>query len=129
MDIGINPMLLENAALLAAGVNRTPGDGSNAARLAALGSEPVEGIGNQSILEFYNLLVNDVAVKGSAANASLEAHSSVTMALTTQRESISGVSLDEETIMLLKLERSFQGAARFTSVVDTLIQEMLELVS
>ncbi len=128
MDIGINPMLLENAARLAAGVNRTPGDGSNAARLAALGSESVDGIGNQSILEFYNLLVNDVAVKGAAANASLEAHSSVAMALTTQRESISGVSLDEETIMLLKLERSFQGAARFTSVVDTLIQEMLDLV-
>ncbi len=36
--------------------------------------------------------------------------------------------LDEETIALLKLERSFQGAARYTSVVDQMIQELLGLV-
>jgi flagellar hook-associated protein 1 FlgK len=128
MDIGINQMLLEEPARLAAATDRTPGDGTNAARLAALGNEPIAGIRNQSLIEFYNLIVNDVAVKGAAAKASVEAHDAVTTSLSTQRESISGVSLDEETIMLLKLERSFQGAARFTSVVDQLIEEMLGLL-
>jgi len=128
MDISINEMLLENPARLAAATDRTAGDGTNAARLAALGSEPVAGIGNQSLIEFYNLIVNDVAVRGAATKASVEAHDAVTTALSTQRESLSGVSLDEETIMLLKLERSFQGAARFTSVVDQMIEEMLGLL-
>lgn len=128
MDIGINEMLLENPARLAAATDRTSGDGTNAARLAALGNEPVAAIGNQSLVEFYNLIVNNVAIKGAAAKADVEAHDAVTTALSTQRESLSGVSLDEETIMLLKLERSFQGAARFTSVVDRLIEEMLGIL-
>jgi flagellar hook-associated protein 1 FlgK len=121
-------MLLENPARLAAATDRTSGDGTNAARLAALGNEPVAAIGNQSLVEFYNLIVNNVAIKGAAAKADVEAHDAVTTALSTQRESLSGVSLDEETIMLLKLERSFQGAARFTSVVDRLIEEMLGIL-
>ncbi len=127
-DIDVNGLLREAPARLAAATNRTPGDGSNAARLAALGSEPIAGIGNQSILDFYNGIVNKVAVRGSAAKAQVEAYDAVFTALTAQRESISGVSLDEETIALLKLERSFQGAARFTSVVDQLIEEMLSIL-
>jgi flagellar hook-associated protein 1 len=127
-DIDVNSLLLEEPARLAAGVNRTPGDGTTAGRIAALSGTSVQSIGNRSITDFYNGIVNNVAVKGAAANASVEAHDAVTMALTTQRESISGVSLDEETVQLLKLERSFQGAARFTSVVDRMIQEMMSIL-
>jgi flagellar hook-associated protein 1 len=46
-----------------------------------------------------------------------------------QREATSGVSLDEEAINLTKYERSFQGASRFLSVLDTLSLDILNLVS
>lgn len=127
-DIAVNSMLTAVPSRLAAGTNRTPGDGSNAAAIAALGHSPVAAIGSLNLLEYYNTIVNDVAVQGAAAKANGEAQNAVHMALSSQRESLSGVSLDEETIQLLKLERSFQGAARFTSVVDRLIQEMLSIL-
>jgi flagellar hook-associated protein 1 FlgK len=61
--------------------------------------------------------------------AAVQSADAITMSLSAQRESVSGVNLDEETISLLRLERSFQGAARYSAVVDRMIEEMLLLVS
>lgn len=127
-NIGVSSTLAANPSLLAAATNRTPGDGSNAGRIADLGSEPVAGLNGRSITDFYNAIVADVAVRGSAANASSEAAAAITSALSAQRESISGVNLDEETINLLRLERAFEGAARYTTTVNSLIEEMLAIV-
>ncbi len=127
-NLAVNSALDSNPNLLAAATNGTPGDGSNAANLAALGNEPVAALNNRSISDFYNGIVSDVAVKGSAAQATSEAGAAITSALSSQRESVSGVNLDEETISMLKLERAFEGAARYTTTVDGLIDELLALI-
>ena len=41
-----------------------------------------------------------------------------------QRESVSGVSLDEEAAELMKFQRAYKASARVISVID----EMLDLV-
>ena len=63
-----------------------------------------------------------------AAHSSAEAADAIVSSLQAEKESISGVSLDEEAIDLLKYERAFQGAARYVSVIDQLMDEMLALV-
>jgi len=45
-----------------------------------------------------------------------------------QREALSGVSLDEESINLIKQQRAFEGAARIISTVDEMLQTILALV-
>ena len=69
-----------------------------------------------------------IAVDGSAAKAANDAADNIMMSLQSQRESVSGVSLDEEAIQLVKFERAFQGAARYVSVIDGLIDDMLAMV-
>ena len=127
-DMAVSSEVSQNVRLVAAATQGTPGDGSNAARLAALGDETLPNLQNQSLNGFYNAIVSNVAVKGSAAQSSVEAADAINQSLQAQRESISGVSLDEETIALLRLERAFQGAARYTTTVDSLLQEVLLLV-
>jgi flagellar hook-associated protein 1 FlgK len=127
-DIAVNPMLLDNNQLIAAGTSFAEGDGSNAAALAALADAALASLNGQSLTEFYNLVAIGAGVGSAAAQAGVEAADAIYSSLTAQRESISGVSLDEETISMLRLERAFQGAARFTSTVDRLIQEMLQIV-
>ncbi len=128
-DISVNSVLEAEggAQLLAAASGGGPGDGANAALLAGLATESLDGLGGQSVMDYYNNLATSIAVKGSAANAAVEAADSVASSLNAQRESVSGVSLDEETISLLRLERAFQGAARFTSTVNKLMEETLAL--
>lgn len=127
-NIAVNPMLLGKPALLAAARSRAAGDGSNAGNLASLANRALESLGGKSLTDVYNALAAKVANKGAAAESSVIASRAITTSLTSQRESVSGVSLDEETIALMRLERAFQGAARFTSTVDSLIQEMLAIL-
>ncbi len=126
-DIAVNPVLVGDPRLLAAATHRAPGDGTNAGALAALATQALDSIAGRSITGFYNDLATALANRGSTAQATFESTQAITSALSAQRESISGVSLDEETIALMRLERAFQGAARYTTVVDELIQEMLAI--
>jgi len=126
-DMKVKDDVRQDPALLAAAtVNRT-GDGNNAGRIAGLIDETSDALGGASLLEFYNNIANGVANGGAASQTRMEAAEAVASSLTTQRESVSGVSLDEEAIELLKFERAFQGAARFVTVVDRLTQEMIAL--
>jgi flagellar hook-associated protein 1 FlgK len=45
----------------------------------------------------------------------------------TLRQQLSGVSLDEEAIHLVQLQRSYQAASRIVSVVDQLAQSILNI--
>ncbi len=127
-DIGLNSFVVENPFLIAAATQNTPGDGSNAAAIARLGLDPQEGLGGQSLNEFYTSIATQVATTAASALDKAESIDAIVLSLTAQRESVSGVSLDEEAIHLIRYERAFQGAARYTTTVDRLLQEMLALV-
>lgn len=127
--IAVHESLVANPRLIAASQDGTPGDGSNAGRLAAAGDVSSSLLGNLSILDFQANMTNGLAVAAGAATTAHEAADAVYASLLAQRESISGVNLDEEAIDLMKFERSFQGASRFLTVVDTLAAEVMSLVS
>ena len=127
-DIAVNPVLSSDPSLLAAGRSRLPGDGTNAAAIARVGTTAADSLGGKSLVDFYNGVAGKIAVNGAAANAGQQAAEVILTSLQAQRESISGVSLDEEAIQLIKYERAFQGAARYITVVDQLIDEMLAIV-
>ena len=127
-DIAVNTVIVAQPALLAAASEYRTGDGTNAGRIAALDSVVQERLGGTSIVEFYDSLANSVAVASGAGRDRLEAASTILASLENQRQSISGVNLDEEAIALLKYERAFQGAARFVSTVQSMLDELVLLV-
>ena len=45
--------------------------------------------------------------------------------LQNQRDSISGVSLDEEALDLMRFQRAYQAAAKFISTIDQLTGELI----
>ena len=127
-SIAVSQTLRDRPSLVAAASVFLPGDGLNAGRLAGLGSATSDRLGDTSLVGFFNSISNSIAVAGSAVNADVEASSSILTSLQAQKESISGVSLDEEAIALLKFQRAFQGATRFISVVDDLLSELIALI-
>jgi len=127
-SIAVNQVLVEQPRTFAAASVFLAGDGTNAGRLAELGTLASQRLGDISITEFYSGISNRVAVDSAAVRDELDAASTVYFSLQSQRESISGVNLDEEAIALVKYERAFQGAARFVSTVDQMISELLVLL-
>jgi len=127
-DMRVNDGLLASSSLLAAAAVNLPGDGTNAGRLAAVGALASGLLGGSTIIEGYSRMANEVALAGAGAAGDVEVADAVLSALGRQKESISGVNLDEEAIELLKFERAFQAAARYVVTVDRLLSEMLSLM-
>lgn len=127
-DMAVNDTVLEDVRLLAAASSFITGDGSTALRIAELSTTANDGLSGASLPDSYNAMVTSIAVAGSAARDTQEAAAAILASLQAQKESISGVSLDEEAISLVKYERAFQGASRFISVVNNLLNELILLV-
>ena len=64
----------------------------------------------------------------AGAKTSAEAAAAVKDTLQAQREALSGVSLDEEAVNLMRQQRAFQGAARLVAAVDEMMQQILNMV-
>lgn len=127
-DIGVNEVIKATPTLLAASGNGDSGDNQTALAIARLESVAFAGLSDVSIKEAYQAMVNNVAVSAAAARTNADAATAVRLTLETQRESLSGVSLDEEAINLIRQQRAFQGAAKLISAVDELMQTILGLV-
>ncbi len=127
-DITVNQALVDSPNALAAATAFIQGDGSNAGRLAEVGEMLSDQLGGLSINDQYVRIVNSVATAGANALDNVSSTDAVLSALQVQKGAISGVSLDEEAVALLKFERAYQGAARYISVVDELLNELMALV-
>ncbi|MBN1341934.1 MAG: flagellar hook-associated protein FlgK [Phycisphaerae bacterium] len=127
-SIRLDDGIIGKPKLVAAGQSPNSGDGSNAGLIAELATAESRYLNSgQSLLDRYNAVMGDLAVTTAAAKNAVEASDVIRGSLTAQWESVSGVNLDEETLMLMRYQRAFQGAARIVSVVDELIQQLLAM--
>ncbi|MDR4461971.1 MAG: flagellar hook-associated protein FlgK [Nitrospirales bacterium] len=112
------------AASTVAGI---PGNNTNALNLVAIHTNRHVDLGNVTLNDYHTITIGDV---GSATQESTQALHSKQLEvdqLTALRESVSGVSLDEELTNLLSFQRSFEASARMITVADELMQTMLAM--
>jgi flagellar hook-associated protein 1 FlgK len=96
--------------------------------IAELQDQSLEALADETLASSWSIGVQQVAVRTDAALSESNAASIVRESLESQRAARSGVSIDEESINLITYQRSYQGAARFLSVVDELTQTLINLV-
>ena len=108
--------VLADTDKIAAGLSTTS-DGDNALALSNLQDKLVFG-GNTTFDGFFNSTVSLVGVRTRSANDGLEQQDELMLELENQRQSVSGVSIDEEMINLIKFQQAFEASARMITVVE-----------
>lgn len=126
-NIAVNQVVSTQPQLLAAAQNGDPGDNQTAVAIAGLASQPVASLGGASLNDNYQSMINGIATQAATAQTNAQAAQSVQDTLQSQRDSISGVSMDEEAINLMKQQQAYQGAARLINVVNQLMQSILNM--
>lgn len=99
-----------------------PGDGSQGLAISQLRFSAK--VGGENLEDYYRTTVTDMGIRINRAqerNANLER---IVQQIIQQRESVSGVNLDEELANMLQYQRSFSAAARLMNTLD----EMMALV-
>jgi flagellar hook-associated protein 1 FlgK len=76
---------------------------------------------------FFASFLTQLGNTVSSATADQTTSSAALTQVTTQRNALSGVSLDEEAANLTQYQRSYQAAAKVYSIVDQILQSALNL--
>jgi flagellar hook-associated protein 1 len=124
----IDPALAADPSLVAASGTGTAGDNGAATALANLRSTGVLNGGTTSMLDAWGQLVYTVGADSQMALMQQGTRQSIVEQVTRLRDSVEGVSLDEEAAMLIKYQRAYEANAQFFSVVDQTLQTLLNLV-
>ena len=126
-DIQISDEVMDDVRQVAASQNSEPGENSIALAIAALADEGVAPDGT-SIGMFYSNIVSSIGAQSHSASMMVENAEILVAYLEEQRDSVSGVSLDEETANLIGYQRAYESAAHYVSVIDELIGVLMDIV-
>lgn len=80
-----------------------------------------------SITDQYRTIIFAVGSDLANAEVGLKEHEALLHQLKNRRQSISGVSIDEETVQILQFQRAYEASARLIRTVDELLQVTLGL--
>jgi flagellar hook-associated protein 1 FlgK len=130
-NIDVNDQIKDNVSYVAATsstLNST--DNDIALSIAALVNEKVTINGSQSTFtDYVSAMESNIGAASKNAKMLSEYQQNTMDTMVSQRESVSGVSIDEEMTNLLKFQRAYQAAAKLYSVADELFQAILNTVS
>ena len=113
------------AAIAAAAVGQGTSGNGNALALSDLSGAML--VAGQTASSFYSALLGQIGSDASGASTDNAAQQATLTQLTSQRDSLSGVSLDEEAANLTQYQRSYEAAAKVFSIVDTLMASAINL--
>ncbi len=125
-DITVRSVLVNDPSLIqASGVNGATGDNQVALALAQLSQGKF--ISGQTLMQAYSQTVAAFGQELSTVNNDLANQDTVDNMLHAQRDSIGGVSLDEEMTDLTRFQKAFQASARLITTVDEMLDTLVNM--
>jgi flagellar hook-associated protein 1 FlgK len=103
------------------------GDNTIARALAEKLESPTINLNNMSYSEHYGNTVSSFGQELSLVNVQLNDQKAVQNMLQKQRDSVQGVSIDEEVANLVIFQRAFQASARLISTMNTLMGDVINM--
>ncbi|MGE3957538.1 MAG: flagellar hook-associated protein FlgK [Vicinamibacterales bacterium] len=120
-----NPAIASDTSLIAASSTGSPGDNGGAKALADLRTQAVANGGTATFTQSWSQLVNKVGTDSANARNSLQTRQDVVSAIQKLRDSVSGVSLDEEAGRLMQFQRAYEANARYFAAIDSSLSVLM----
>ncbi|HAM71289.1 MAG TPA: flagellar hook-associated protein FlgK, partial [Verrucomicrobiales bacterium] len=127
-NIALNSALNGNPQLVqASGVSGAVGDNTVALQLSQLATTPQAALGGQTFSQKFNGIVATLGQSLANVNGQGETQKVVQNMLLQQRDSLMGVSIDEEMTDMSKFQKAYAASARVITTVDDMLDIVLSM--
>jgi flagellar hook-associated protein 1 len=123
----INDDILTNNNNIAVSSDGTQGNGDIAVKIADLSQQQL--LNGTTISDSYSNLVSGMGNDKLTADQLSDSSQLILQQLQDQKNSYSGVSVDEEMANVIKFQRSYEASAKLITVADDMLQTVLGLVA
>jgi flagellar hook-associated protein 1 len=124
-QIQIENAIQDDPTLIAASQSGAPGDNANSLAIADLRNVKALAFGTSSITEFYNTMVSTLGVDSQEAITFKGNAEVLLQQIENSRQSVQGVSLDEEMADMVKMQHSYDAAAKLISYMDDALSTLI----
>ncbi|MGB9866331.1 MAG: flagellar hook-associated protein FlgK [Bacillota bacterium] len=124
-DLQVREDILKNPSLVAASASGEPGDGSNALAMAQLKQKTLMVNATATWDDYIRSITARLGIETQEAKRVSENQELLLKDLENRRESVSGVSLDEEATEMIKLQHAYNAAARLITAYDELLEVLI----
>jgi len=122
-DIAVNPAVTAAAADLAG----VPGGNGNALAIGNIRSALTMNGGTATYDDYYNAMISNIGIKTAEAQFNHAFNQDALQQFENFRDSISGVSLDEEMINMVKFQQTYQASAKIITTVDEVLTTLMNM--
>ncbi|MGJ7921968.1 flagellar hook-associated protein FlgK [Neobacillus sp. LXY-4] len=125
-EITVNPTIMASLNKIAAAKEANAGDAQNANLINNLKFKNIN-FSNQSTTmnNFYRSIVGETGIKTQEATQMENNFEILVQQAENQRQSVSGVSIDEEMTNMVKFQQSYNAASRYISAVDEVLDKLI----
>nr|WP_066366959.1 flagellar hook-associated protein FlgK [Neobacillus fumarioli] len=122
----VNPAIMQSLNKIAAATKASVGDGSNAQAIADIKST-ILTINNSSTTagDFYQNIIGQLGVDSQQAQRMQENTQTLLNQVDNRRQSISGVSMDEEMTNMIRFQQAYNAAARIVTTMDEVLDKVI----
>jgi len=124
----VDPGVADDPSLIAAAGVPASGDNQNARALANLRDARVMNNGQGTMIDAWAQLVYRVGSDAQAAQQEQQSRAEIVKQVQALTDAVSGVSLDEEAMMMMRFQRAYEANARFFQAVNQSIDSLMQLL-
>jgi flagellar hook-associated protein 1 FlgK len=113
--------------MVAASLSGAQGDNSNALRIAQLKNSLVMQDNTSSMDDYYRSLITNMGVESQTSGRMVANGQQYLDLIEGHRQSVSGVSLDEEAANMIKFQKGYEAAARLVSIQNQMLETLINI--
>jgi len=125
-SLSVNPDIIADLRKIAAS-DTVSGGGGNATHIANIQNSLLLVSNSFTLNAYYGSTVGDIGREVADSKTDLAHQQDIMENVSTRRESVSGVSLDEEMINLMKYQMSYSAAGRLAQTVNSMLETLMSL--
>jgi len=119
--------ILQNPGLLATSATGLPGDGTNMAALANLRDLRSNAFSGRTFTEEMADVTAESGVLVQTADSQDTQLQAFRQRMEADRDSVSGVDINEEMLKMMQSQRAYQAAARYITTTDQMLAELFQM--
>ncbi len=124
-NIRVNRDLVNDPSMLATSASGEVGDQEIAVAISKLRDVRVLDSNSLSINDYYNALIGTLGVETNEARSFASNFELLVEQIEFSRQSVQGVSLDEEMTNMVKFQQAYDAAARFITAMDQALETVI----
>lgn len=125
-DFKLSDEIDNNINRIAASLSGEVGDNRNALAIADLRNATLMLRGTATISEFYSGIMGQIGIEAGTATSTKENYQLLVDQIESSRQSVQGVSLDEEMTQMIKYQQAYDAAARVITVMDEALSTVIK---